>query len=117
MPKLSKSLLTDTDLAPTAAAVATDQGGSCDRSDRRPDRGGPKLRDRTEAFGDLMEARRLVEPLPLTTSDFAVAANRIRNSFRFLVSNETLTETTITWAGPDRNHAVNQQVFSTSRLR
>jgi hypothetical protein len=43
-----------------------------------------------------MEARHLLESLPLTTADFAIAANRIRNSLRFLVSNETLTETTIT---------------------
>lgn len=88
MSKVSKTLLTDTDLAPTAVAVAPQQGDPA--TDLVVVLTGVvrKLPDGTGVFDDLMEARHLLESLPLTTSDFAVAANRIRNSLRFLVSDE-----------------------------
>ena len=88
MSKLSKSHSTDSDPTPTAVAVAHQQGDPA--TDLIVVLTGvvQKLPDRTGVFDDLMEARHLLESLPLTTSDFAIAANRIRNSLRFLISDE-----------------------------
>ncbi len=84
----SKTYSTEPDPIPTAVAVATEQGDPT--TDLIVVLTGviQKLPDGTGVFDDLMEARHLLESLPLTTSDFAVAANRVRNSLRFLVSDE-----------------------------
>jgi hypothetical protein len=84
----SKSHSTEPDRTPTAVALAIEQGEPA--TDLIVVLTGvvQKLPDGTGVFDDLMEARHLLESLPLTTSDFAVAANRIRNSLRFLVSDE-----------------------------
>ncbi len=82
MSKVSKLLVTDTDPTPTAIAVADGSGEPA--TDLIVVLTGvvQKLPDGTGVFDDLMEARHLLESLPLTTSDFAIAANRGHRSYR-----------------------------------
>lgn len=93
----SKSHSTEPDPTPTAVALAIEQGEPA--TDLIVVLTGvvQKLPDGTGVFDDLPEARHSVEPLPLITSDFAVAANRIRNSLRFLVSDEQGAALWETW--------------------